>query len=286
MPRTATATVSAYAASFSRTVVRDTSPRPPVRRPALAAAGVPRRAPVAAPAWTLFGMEPIRAVLEYASMRMMDTTSLPPGDGHPVVVFPGLAADRHSIAPLVNFCERLGYTTYDWGRGLNAGPQGDLHAWIDDLARHVGQLVSAHRERLSLVGWSLGGIYAREVAKILGRRVRQVVTIGTPFTGTIEQNNASWLYRLVNGRAPLLDDELMTRLGTAPDVPTTSIYSRSDGVVAWQACIQHGTCEQIENIEVDGSHLGLGWNPQVLTVLADRLSQVPGRWRRHGVRAA
>ena len=166
------------------------------------------------------------------AMQMMDTTSLPPGDGHPVVVFPGLAADQRSIAPLVSFCDRLGYTTYDWGRGLNTGPQGDVNAWIDDLAQHVGRLVSAHRERVSLVGWSLGGLYAREVAKILGRRVRQVITIGTPFTGTVEQKNASWLYRLVSGPQPLLDEKLLARIGTAPDVPTTSIFSRSDGVVA------------------------------------------------------
>jgi alpha-beta hydrolase superfamily lysophospholipase len=238
-----------------------------------------------APAWSLFGMEPIRAALEYARMHMMDTTALPPGDGHPVVVFPGLAADRRSIAPLVSFCDRLGYTAYDWGRGINTGPQGDVDAWIDDLARHVDRLVSAHSERVSLVGWSLGGLYAREVAKVLGRRVRQVVTIGTPFTGTVEQNNASWLYRLVNGRA-LLDEKLMARLGTAPDVPTTSIFSRSDGVVAWQACIQDDVGANTENIEVEGSHFGLGWNPEVLAVLAGRLSQVPGRWQRHAAREA
>jgi len=286
MPRTASAAASARSASLSRTVARDIPPpRPIARRPDLAPADAAVHAPMGAPAWSLFGMEPIRAALEYARMHMMDTTALPPGDGHPVVVFPGLAADRRSIAPLVSFCDRLGYTAYDWGRGINTGPQGDVDAWIDDLARHVDRLVSAHSERVSLVGWSLGGLYAREVAKVLGRRVRQVVTIGTPFTGTVEQNNASWLYRLVNGRA-LLDEKLMARLGTAPDVPTTSIFSRSDGVVAWQACIQDDVGANTENIEVEGSHFGLGWNPEVLAVLAGRLSQVPGRWQRHAAREA
>ena len=284
MTSTASAVARAHPASLSRSVARDFPSRPLVRRPASASAGVAAFAPLA-PAWSLFGMEPIRAALEYARMQMMDTTALPPGDGHPVVVFPGLAADRRSSAPLVSFCERLGYTPYDWGRGLNTGPQGDVHAWIDDLARHVAQLVSAHCERVSLVGWSLGGLYAREVAKILGRRVRQVVTIGTPFTRTVEQSNASWLYRLVNGRTPLLDEALMTRLGTPPDVPTTSIFSRSDGVVAWQTCVQEEAGEHIENIEVEGSHFGLGWNPEVLAILADRLSQAPGRWRRHAARS-
>lgn len=274
MPRTpcAVATVSPP----SRTTLRN-SPRSVVRRPPPS----PARAPVGAPAWALFGLEPLRAAIEYASMRWMDTASLPPGDGHPVVIFPGLAADRHSIGPLTSFCEQLGYATYDWGRGLNTGPQGEVDGWIDELARHVGERVAAHRERVSLVGWSLGGIYAREVAKLLGRRVRQVITIGTPFAGTLEQNHASWVYRLVNGQAPLLDEALMARLRTAPDVPTTSIFSRSDGVVAWQTCIQDDAGPHVENIEVEGSHCGLGWNPEVLSVIADRLSQSPDGWRRH-----
>jgi hypothetical protein len=224
-------------------------------------------------------MEPLRAAMEYARMQMMDTTSLPQGDGHPVVIFPGLAADRNSIGPLTTFCERLGYTAYDWGRGLNVGPHGDVDAWIDDLARHVSELVASHRERVSLVGWSLGGIYAREVAKILGRRVRQVVTIGTPFAGTVEQNNVSRVYRLIHGQAPLVDEALLDRLRSAPDVPTTSIFSRSDGVVAWQTCIQDDAGGHIENIEVEGSHCGLGWNPEVLWIVADRLSRAHGRDR-------
>lgn len=242
---------------------------------------LPARAPVYAPAWTLFGLEPLRAAIEYASMRWMDTASLPAGDGHPVVIFPGLAADRHSIGPLTSFCEQLGYATYDWGRGLNTGPQGEVDGWIGDLAEHVDERVAAHEEQVSLVGWSLGGIYAREVAKILGRRVRQVITIGTPFAGTLEQNNVSWIYRMVNGQAPLLDEALMARLRTAPDVPTTSIFSRSDGVVAWQTCIQDDVGPHVENIEVEGSHCGLGWNPEVLSIIADRLSQSPDGWRRH-----
>jgi len=237
--------------------------------------------PAGAPAWTLFGIEPLRAALEYAGMRAMDKAALPTGDGHPVVIFPGLAADKHSIGPLKDFCDQLGYTAYDWGRGFNTGPQGDVDAWLDELALHVRDLVRPHRQPVSLVGWSLGGIYAREVAKKLNGRVRQVITIGTPFAGTAEQTNVSCVYRLVNGQAPVLDEALMARLRTAPDVPTTSIFSRTDGVVAWQACIQDGMAPHTENIEVDGSHCGLGWNPQVLSVIADRLGQPAGAWQRH-----
>src|SRR5512140_139114 len=97
-----------------------------------------------APPWTLLSVEPLRAALEYASMRLMDRAELPVGDGHPVVIFPGLAADRHSVGPLVSLCERLGYRACDWGRGFNTGPQGDVDEWLDDLAQHVDQLTAEH----------------------------------------------------------------------------------------------------------------------------------------------
>jgi pimeloyl-ACP methyl ester carboxylesterase len=234
-----------------------------------------------APALALLGMEPVRAALEYASMRLMRKSALPEGDGHPVVVFPGLATDRTSVAPLTGFLQRLGYAACDWGRGFNTGPQGDIDDWLAELADHVVELHPEHERRISLIGWSLGGIYAREVAKHRPDRVRQVITIGTPFAGSAEQTHAGWVYRLVNGQKPVLDEALMARLRTAPEVPTTSIYSRSDGIVAWQACVQPGDDAHIDNIEVDGSHCGLGWNPRVLAIIADRLQQPGHAWRRY-----
>jgi len=237
------------------------------------------RAPNGAPSLGLLGVEPLRAALEYASMRLMNKAALPAGDGHPIVIFPGLATDRRSIGPLKAFCQRLGYVADDWGRGFNTGPQGDVDEWLDGLAQHVDELTAHHDQRVSLIGWSLGGIYAREVAKLLRRRVRQVITIGTPFAGTAEQTHAAWVYRLVSGQAPLFDEALLRRLRTPPELPTTSIYSRTDGVVAWQACLNpHGTA-LAENVEVEGSHCGLGWNPKVLAVIADRLRQPEGAWR-------
>lgn len=240
----------------------------------------------AAPSWALMGFEPVRAVWEYAGMRMMDKSRLPPGDGHPVVLFPGLASDKHAIGPLKAFCDKLGYTAYDWGRGFNTGPQGNPEGWLDELAHEIQARVSTHADSISLVGWSLGGIYAREVAKRLPGRARQVVTIGTPFAGSSRQTNAGLVYRLLNGSEPAIDLAMSKSLRTAPDVPTTSIYSRSDGVVAWQACIQPGDRADTENIEVAGSHCGLGWNAEVFGVLADRLSQPQGAWRRYAPSAA
>jgi pimeloyl-ACP methyl ester carboxylesterase len=236
--------------------------------------------PASAPSLALLGVEPLRAAFEYASMRMMDRESLPEGDGHPVIIFPGLASDRRSLVPLRNCCEGLGYAVYDWEQGFNTGPQGDIDEWLGNLCGHVKDVAALHNRRVSLVGWSLGGIYAREIAKMLPKAVRQVVTLGTPFAGTGEETNVGWLYKLVNGSEPLVDEHLAARLRTTPPVPTTSIYSRSDGVVAWQTCLLDGSFEA-ENVEVDGSHIGLPWNPQVLRIVADRLGQAEGAWRLH-----
>ena len=237
---------------------------------------------IPSPSWALLGIEPLRAAMEYASCRLMDRSGHAPGDGHPVIVFPGLAADAQSVAPLVGFCHGLGYAARDWGRGVNTGPMGDIDAWLDALATDIEALVADAPQPVSLIGWSLGGIYAREVAKRIALPVRQVLTIGTPITGEAAQTNVSLLYRWVNGTLPVLEDAFKARLIAAPPVPTTSIYSRSDGVVAWQACVQPEDHAMVENIEVDGSHCGLVWNPAVLKVVADRLSHAPEAWRPYG----
>lgn len=232
-------------------------------------------------AW--FGMEPMRALYEYACMRHADLSRLPRGDGHPVVVFPGLASSERSLGPLIDCCSALGYATCDWGRGYNLGPRGDVDAWIDGLAGDVERVAGRHGRAASLIGWSLGGIYAREVAKRVPGQVRRVITIATPFAGSGTDTHVGWLYRLVNGRWPALDAALAGRLRTPPPVPCTSIYSRSDGIVPWQDCIDaeidadaaaDPRAATRENVEVDGSHSGMGWNPRVLAIVADRLARV------------
>lgn len=245
------------------------------------ATNIPFGMPLQAPPFTLLGAEPLRAAFEYASMKLMNSDELPQGDGHPVVIFPGLASDPHALKPLRNCCEKLGYAVYDWEQGFNTGPQGDLDAWLDNLAQHVKGVARLHHRRVSLIGWSLGGIYAREIAKLQPELSRRVITLGTPFAGRGTETHVGWLYRLLNGSAPLVDDELAARLRGRPPVPTTSIYSRSDGIVAWQSCVIEADAEAgakshedggTDNVEVEGSHIGLGWNPEVLRTVAQRLS--------------
>lgn len=225
-----------------------------------------------APALRLLGLEPIRAALEFIQHVGMPPGTRPRGDGHPVVVFPGLASDGRATAPLRRFCAQLGYEVHDWGRGFNTGPEGEVTAWLEGLTRELASRIGRSGRRVSLIGWSLGGIYAREVAKRLPGRVRRVITIGTPLTGDPAQTHASLIYRVLNGRLPPLDRRLRAQLRRAPPVPTTSIYSRSDGIVAWQACVQQGRPAQVDNVEIDGSHCGMGWNAAVLDVVAARLA--------------
>ncbi|WKB52479.1 esterase/lipase family protein [Eleftheria terrae] len=232
----------------------------------------------AAPSFALLCLEPLRAALEFTASRFTRHDDFPAGDGHPVILFPGLAADRAALAPLCDFCGKLGYEAHDWGRGVNTGPQGDLEDWLEQLCEDVQVHTRRVGRRASLVGWSLGGIYAREVAKKVPEAVRQVITLGAPFGGG-EHAHAGWLTHLLSGQSRSVAELLGERLRTAPPVPTTSIYSRTDGVVAWQSCVE-ADGPRCESIEVsDASHIGLVWNARVWQVVADRLSQPEGQWR-------
>ncbi len=199
---------------------------------------------------------------------------VPDGDGHPVMVFPGLMASDASTKPLRRFLERKGYVPYGWELGSNLGPKDGV---VERCKDRVRQLRRKHRKRVSLIGWSLGGIYARELAKELARDVRQVITLGTPFTGHPKATNAWRLYELVTGHrigAPQIHEPLRV----PPPVPTTSIYSRTDGVVAWQCSVERGA-SHTDNIEVEASHFGIGLNPLAWYAIADRLAQADGQWR-------
>ena len=225
----------------------------------------------------MLALEPVRALLEVARMQLAEPTSgWMRGDGHAVVLFPGLGADHRFMDPLGRHCELLGYDVAHWGRGRNTGPEGDPAKWLAALAQEIDALV-VPRE-MTLIGWSLGGLYAREIAKALPHRARQVITLGTPFARIANSTNVQWLYELLSGTSAAVDTAFARRLAASPPVPTTSIYSRSDGVVAWQACVGK-TSPLAENIEVESSHLGLIWHPDVLRIVADRLAQRPGKWR-------
>jgi pimeloyl-ACP methyl ester carboxylesterase len=232
--------------------------------------------------WLLM-LEGGRAPFEYAATlaAMPWLSRLPRGDGHAVIVFPGLGASELSTRPLRGFLDQLGYATFDWGLGRNRPRQG----LMEDCRKQVLQVAAQQGGKVSLVGWSLGGVYARELGKQLEPQTRCVITLGSPFSGHARATNAARAYELMGGEPVHHDPVRAERLRRAPNVPTTSIYSRSDGVVAWQ-CSLNDDAPHTENIEIHASHLGLGVNPLALYAVADRLRQDPAHWQRFDTKAA
>lgn len=196
------------------------------------------------------------------------------GDGHPVLVFPGMGANDLTTLPLRLYLRSLGYVTEAWGQGFNFGPRRGV---LKRCAEQIRALADRHGQPVSLVGWSLGGVYAREMAKELPSLARCVVTLGTPFTGHPRATNAWRVYEFLSGQSSR-DPVIGERLRVPPPVPTTSIYSRTDGIVSWR-CSLNPPGPRVENIEVHASHVGMGMNPMALYALADRLAQPIGQWR-------
>ncbi len=236
---------------------------------------------VKAPSPLLVMMEG-RALFELGAMALSTPylKRLPRGDGHPVLVMPGLGASDSSTRPLRSFLDDRGYSPYAWGLGRNFGlREGILEGMLD----RIDEIYGMHQQKVSLVGWSLGGIFARELAKMRPEQTRLVISLGSPHSGNPKHSNAWRFYEFTAGHS-VEEPPIETKMHKAPPVPTTSIYTKTDGIVAWQNCHQERpVCEikqkQTENIQVSGSHCGLGFNPAVLYVIADRLAQREGAWR-------
>ena len=230
-----------------------------------------------APPLALLATEPLRALFDYLGAHTA-ARPLQVGDGHPVVVYPGLGGNAFTTSTLRRFLDDSGFSVQDWEGGTNTGPEGVLDDWLGSLDDQVRELNARHRRKVSLVGWSLGGLYAREIAKRCPGAVRQVITLGTPFASLGVGNHAGTVYKLLNRDRTHLPPELEIRLRECPPVPTTSIFSKSDGVVCWRGCIERKT-ERSESVEVMAGHLGMATHPEVLRIVADRLAQPEGQWR-------
>jgi pimeloyl-ACP methyl ester carboxylesterase len=202
----------------------------------------------------------------------------PRGDGHPVMVIPGFMGTDTSTAVLRSYLTALGYEVYPWALGRNFGPRGDIEERMVERANH---LAAQHGRKISLVGWSLGGIFARQIARDIPDAIRQVITMGSPF-GSAGQGGTNKeigeLYEMLSGdmmgHAP---EHIRAVHRSRPPVPCTAIYSRTDGVAVWQVCSEEPGPDT-DNIEVIGSHTGLGFNPFVLYAVADRLALPEDGW--------
>ena len=195
-----------------------------------------------------------------------------------MLVYPGFLAGDFSTRPMRRLLRSLGHDALGWGQGRNLGPSVGKQG--DTVERALDNIKAVHARsgrKVSLVGWSLGGLFARELAKLAPEAVRAVVTLGSPFAGPPGATNADRLYQWLHRGKPSQGPSQRNLL-QPPPVPTTSIYSRSDGVVAWQCSVQTAAA-MAESIEVQASHMGLGVNPMALYALADRLAQPEGQWQ-------
>ena len=201
----------------------------------------------------------------------------PHGDGHPVLVLPGFLSGESSTRFLRRVLQRLGYTAYDWELGRNYGLRRDMEQTFEQTLQ---RLASEHGRTVSIVGWSAGGILAREIARRVPDKTRMVITLGAPFRGNHKATHAWRLYSMVN-RGPELEEAMSEASRRAREepltVPTTCVYSRVDGIVAWECCTSL-PAPLTENVEVTSSHVGFGHNLEALYVVADRLALPEGRW--------
>jgi pimeloyl-ACP methyl ester carboxylesterase len=194
----------------------------------------------------------------------------PRGDGHPVLALPGFLASDLSMAPLRRYLAELGYDAHAWRMGRNVRGVAKMRTALRD---RLAQIHADTGRKVSIVGWSLGGVYARDLALQAPEMVRNVVTLGSPFANDIRATNATRLYEALSGETVGGNPELEQAIAGDLPVPATSIFSKSDGIVNWRTCLLRPSATS-ENIEVYfASHVGIGVNPAALWAVADRLAQ-------------
>ena len=234
----------------------------------------PARRPVAKSPGMAYMLAESRAPFEAATLvpAMPILLRAPRGDGHHVVAIPPFGTGDFFTTVLRTYLRRLGYVVHPWGQAEILA----LHRLHTVAVSRLREVADEAGEPVSLIGHSLGGIYAREVARVAPEHVRRVVTVGSPFGGDLKSNVVWPMYESVTGtRIKSIPAQVLTRMNEPLPVSSTAIYSRTDGVVSWFSCIDEEAPEA-ENIAVPGSHIGLLHNPVALYVIADRLAQPPG----------
>jgi pimeloyl-ACP methyl ester carboxylesterase len=195
------------------------------------------------------------------------------GDDHPVLVLPGWLASDTSTRFVRRYLRELGYRAHGWRIGRNAGPTTGL---ARALERRLRGLVDRYGEPLTLIGWSLGGIYAHELARRYPADVRNLITLASPLQMS-HAETVSAVFTQELGDVPGSPAPASATAGARP-VPTTALYSRSDGIVPWRSCLAQAG-PRAESIELPSSHFGMGHHPAALWVIANRLAQPSGIWR-------
>ena len=190
------------------------------------------------------------------------------GAGETVIVLPGLGASNTSTALMRAYLAWLGYDARGWTLGQN---QGNVQELLPEVTTQVLDCRAERGDKVHLVGWSLGGVVAREVARDHPEAVRQVITMGSPLVGGPKYTSLARLYAQRGADLDAVEARIAAREARPIEVPTTSIYSKRDGIVGWQASIDRHTAGA-EHIEVSATHFSLGISPEVLKILARKLA--------------
>lgn len=222
-----------------------------------------------------------RAMMEFLCLLPAHplVLSAPRGDGHPVITVPGFRGNDSSMLILRRYLQHWGYAPYPWGLGPNLGIGYDRTEYEERFVAQLERVADRTGEAVSLIGWSQGGVIARQAAKLRGDLVRHVITLGSPIGDTPEATTIWRIYQRTSAQdiTPELLDFLREVATPVPDVRCTCIYSLSDGVVA-PSIAQDTVSPKAENISVIASHFGMSVNPFVLYVVADRLAQKEETW--------
>jgi hypothetical protein len=191
------------------------------------------------------------------------------GHDEPVLLLPGFTAGDTSMWLLRAFLRRLGWDARGWGLGVN---NGDAPAFFAKLGELAERRVARAGAPLRVVGWSMGGFLGRELARERPELISQVITMGTPVVGGPKYTAVAGLFRRRGYDLDAIAALCEARSCRPIEAPITAIYSRRDGVVAWQACIDRAS-PRVEHIEVESSHTGLGFDVRVWRIVANQLAR-------------
>lgn len=191
----------------------------------------------------------------------------PQGTAQPTLLIPGLKAADSSNLPLRSYLNRCNFRTFGWGLGTN---DGDVAGRLPLVIERVEEIFELAGEPVHLIGWSLGGVFAREVARERSELVAQVITFGTPVVGGPLYTSVSGVYSEEERRE--IAARIAVRNRVPIEVPITAMYSKRDGIVSWRACVDTFSPD-VENIEITSSHVGMGIDPDVWEIVSARLAR-------------
>jgi hypothetical protein len=220
----------------------------------------------------------VKEILGAIFHKEANENALPKNFKHTIIVYPGFLTGNFSTIMMRRYLKSFGHNVFGWEGGINSGYCRKVDQALEDQFLKI----SSENEKVVLIGWSLGGIYARELARKYPKKVLKVIAIGSPFGNIMKGTNIRWLYMFISGKKIRdLHPTLLKKLSKPLAVPFISIYSRQDGVVDFRACIQKGiSAHPYFHIEVRGTHLGLPFNLEVFKQITISLNGIPVKQNR------